>query len=352
MNDTLQRDTPTEIETKRTLRRWLFRAALAAFAAALAGFWWTHGKYYADIGNHFKYASIGPTIRSAVFRGTCGKLCPSCSRNTSRTMRTPPPISAGERVMLNSAFCSKPIASCRSASRNALSWVWNWWDSITPSATPGAVASLPGPMRSWCWGCRPTLSICRATSGFSSTVPRIALHGRSCHGSFEQPSEPLRAALLPASYPGLSGQRPRNERSSITGKRSPHFGPGRVDTFTPYKRLYFDLPAGQHVGTADFPSLWNQRPRIGMNLHWDGNNTSVEERNLSMPWGLGSSPRLWTSVPKIESLNGSWTSALRHILNPSTRHWRRMAERSTAGTVPTAMVARQLTDSRMTRWAT
>jgi mono/diheme cytochrome c family protein len=70
----------------------------------------------------------------------------------------------------------------------------------------------------------------------------------------------------------------------------PKFGPGRIDTFTPYKRLFFpDLPvsAGDPVGTADFPSLWNQRPRQGMHLHWDGNNESVDERNISAALGAG-----------------------------------------------------------------
>jgi Cytochrome c len=69
--------------------------------------------------------------------------------------------------------------------------------------------------------------------------------------------------------------------------RFPQFGPGRVDTFNPYKRLFFNMDVGQWVGTADFPSLWNQRPREGMNLHWDGNNSSVRERNISAAIGAG-----------------------------------------------------------------
>ena len=41
------------------------------------------------------------------------------------------------------------------------------------------------------------------------------------------------------------------------------------------------------MGNADFPSIWNQGPREGMQLHWDGNNTSVNERNLSAAFGTG-----------------------------------------------------------------
>ena len=71
----------------------------------------------------------------------------------------------------------------------------------------------------------------------------------------------------------------------------PLAGPGRIDTFGPYKVLFFDLPVGSDHGTADFPSLWNQRMRQGMELHWDGNNSSVDERNISASIGAGVTPR-------------------------------------------------------------
>ena len=71
-------------------------------------------------------------------------------------------------------------------------------------------------------------------------------------------------------------------------ERRPPQGPGRVDTFNPYKRMFqFDLAADTSVGTADLPSLWNQRMRQGMWLHWDGNNNSVDERNKSAAIGAG-----------------------------------------------------------------
>ncbi len=75
----------------------------------------------------------------------------------------------------------------------------------------------------------------------------------------------------------------------------PTWGRGRVDTFNPYKSLQFNwnltaLPRDELIGASDFPSLWNQRPREGMHLHWDGNNTSVDERNLSASLGAGVTP--------------------------------------------------------------
>ncbi|MBP7146248.1 MAG: c-type cytochrome [Acidobacteria bacterium] len=76
--------------------------------------------------------------------------------------------------------------------------------------------------------------------------------------------------------------------------REPDCGPGRVDTFNPPKVLLNfrmdDLPPEEWVGLCDFPSIWNQGPREGMQLHWDGNNTSVEERNRSAAFGTGATP--------------------------------------------------------------
>ena len=79
--------------------------------------------------------------------------------------------------------------------------------------------------------------------------------------------------------------------------RQADWGPGRVDTFNPYKAIQFNFPMdAAHVsdvalnGAADFPAIWQQRPRDGMHLHWDGNNTSVDERNLSAALGAGVTP--------------------------------------------------------------
>jgi hypothetical protein len=74
----------------------------------------------------------------------------------------------------------------------------------------------------------------------------------------------------------------------------PAWGPGRVDTFNPYKVIQFHekfvgLTETEKVGVSDFPSIYNQRPRgdQNMELHWDGNNPSLQERNLSAALGAG-----------------------------------------------------------------
>jgi len=87
----------------------------------------------------------------------------------------------------------------------------------------------------------------------------------------------------------------RNRIAPLLGDAVPRWGRGRVDTFNPYKAIQFNwaldrLPASELLGASDFPSLWNQQPREGLQLHWDGNNDSVDERNLSAGLGAGITP--------------------------------------------------------------
>lgn len=84
----------------------------------------------------------------------------------------------------------------------------------------------------------------------------------------------------------------------------PPQGPGRVDTFNPYKvMLGLDIGTDRTVGTVDLPSIWNQRMREGLWLHWDGNNDSVTERNKSAAIGAGATPESLdlASMARIES---------------------------------------------------
>ena len=84
----------------------------------------------------------------------------------------------------------------------------------------------------------------------------------------------------------------------------PPQGPGRVDTFDPYKAPFgFDMKSDPTVGTADLPPLFNQRVRASMWLHWDGNTNAVEENGTraapARPRTRSTCP-LWTA-----SRNGS-----------------------------------------------
>ncbi|WP_419863152.1 cytochrome c [Candidatus Poriferisodalis sp.] len=93
-----------------------------------------------------------------------------------------------------------------------------------------------------------------------------------------------RFVVIPQTRSGLLEEDSRFEWMT----QFPDFGPGRVDTFNPYKFGIHEI-ADNHprVGTADFPPLWNQALKEGMWLHWDGNNDSVAERNRSAAIGAG-----------------------------------------------------------------
>lgn len=106
----------------------------------------------------------------------------------------------------------------------------------------------------------------------------------------------------------------------------PPQGPGRVDTFNPYKPLLgLDIATDRSIGTVDLPSLWNQRVRRGLWLHWDGNNDSVEERNKSAAIGAGATPKSLdlASLNRIEQ----WIDVLQAPDYPADRvDWSRIPE--------------------------
>jgi mono/diheme cytochrome c family protein len=116
----------------------------------------------------------------------------------------------------------------------------------------------------------------------------------------------------------------RAEQNAWFGDRPPQ-GPGRVDTFNPYKRMFgFDLKADTSVGTADLPPLFNQRPRRGLWLHWDGNNDLVEERNKSAAIGAGATPES-LDLASLDRI-AQWTLDLKPPAFPAARIDRAKAE--------------------------
>ena len=70
----------------------------------------------------------------------------------------------------------------------------------------------------------------------------------------------------------------------------PTQGPGRTDTFNPTKMVVFGFPDDSSIGTVDLPQIWNQQPREGMWLHWDGDNNAIKERNYAAAMAVGATP--------------------------------------------------------------
>jgi mono/diheme cytochrome c family protein len=101
--------------------------------------------------------------------------------------------------------------------------------------------------------------------------------------------------------------------SRLSFIRFTSWGPGRVDTFNPPKALLgFPMQSAserEKVGTADFPSVWNQQWKESMQLHWDGNNTRVDERNLSAGFGTGATPTTLDKEKILRTAAFLWSEA-------------------------------------------
>ncbi|HEX5725319.1 MAG TPA: hypothetical protein VFX98_07620 [Longimicrobiaceae bacterium] len=113
-----------------------------------------------------------------------------------------------------------------------------------------------------------------------------------------------RAFVIPAFRTGLLEQRDLLGYQYVPGHT--RGGPGRVDTFGAYKVSIYrfpaaELPAKELTGVADLPSIWNQAPREGLPLHWDGNNHSLMERNFSAAFGAGATPAT-VDIPSLERI--------------------------------------------------
>jgi mono/diheme cytochrome c family protein len=93
-------------------------------------------------------------------------------------------------------------------------------------------------------------------------------------------------------------------------KGRPRFGPGRLDTPNSLKRL-IGLPIPQDsVGTVEFPSVWNQRARLGKYEHWNANNPSLQERDHITAVIAGATTR------SIDSAELAWVEAWLKDLPP------------------------------------
>jgi mono/diheme cytochrome c family protein len=91
------------------------------------------------------------------------------------------------------------------------------------------------------------------------------------------------------------------------------FGPGRVDTFSRHKVQFgFEVDEGTAYGIVDFPSVWYQDLRDGLYLHWDGNNNSLFERNISAALTSGVTEES-VNLPNLEGV-AEW---LRHLPPPA-----------------------------------
>ena len=255
---------------------------------------------HADPAEHFKYGSLGgernmgfPYWLFQVLPEVCPDLLPGKGYASLGFITEPGhdlPVGMSQRrhlgldrVFLNCAVCHS--ATVRTA----------------PDAAPRLVLGMPANQLDL-MGFQKFVQACVNDRRFTpaQVVPRIAEKAGGLSPLDRHLVYPLAIHLMRDGVAGLIG------RLRFIHLQEP-WGPGRVDTFNSAKGIFMapfeQLPRDELIGVSDFPAIWNQARKEGMQLHWDGNNTSVRERNLSAAFGAGALPRLidYAAMARIES---------------------------------------------------
>jgi mono/diheme cytochrome c family protein len=268
-------------------RRWVAGTSGTALAALIFA-WSASGQTAADIVAEFKYGSVGTEetvgvpywvwrVLPEVFPDKLPNRPGNGYARLGFVYETPTsdlPVGASRsgglipRVGLNCATCH--VGTYRTA----------------PGAAPTIVLGMPAHQMDL-QGYARFLSAVAKDPRFNADTLIAAMKKHPEFGFFD--SVVYRLLAIRRTREGILE---RDPRIAWFDKRPPQ-GPGRVDTFNPYKSMFaaatrFDTD--DTVGTVDLPSLWNQRIRQGLWLHWDGNNNSVDERNKSAAIGAGATP--------------------------------------------------------------
>jgi len=277
--------TPVEVAERRRVRIVLL-IILAIVVVIAAYLYWTFNPNrpvdYADIQEHFKYGSIGsepangiPYWIFKVLPDMFPEKLPGKGLASLGLIEEPGhdlPVGFSmrrvivDRVGLNCGVCHTGTVR------------------DTPTSERRVIVGMPA-NRLELENYIRFLSACALDPRFTADNVMTAIKARTRLGPIEGY---IYRAAVPLAREALIEQ---GNRLSFINSR-PDWGPGRVDTFNPYKAIQFHWPMDHDdsIGTSDYPSIWNQRPREGMQLHWDGNNTSVEERNKSAALGAGVTP--------------------------------------------------------------
>ena len=291
---------PAELYRKRWVRILAVLLAIPTVLAIVFGLylWQRFGAdratEYADIEDHFKYGSTGGEHVSGlpywIFQAlpqVCGLPGGYASLGFIYEEGRDLPIGMSKRhhqgidkTFLNCAVCH--VSTVRD----------------TPSSKPRVYLGMPA-MQLDIMGFEKFLFNCAKSEKFASefVVPearRVAQANGQDLGLLD------RYLVYPVAV-ALMRERLLMLRDRFLPLQTEKWGPGRVDTWNSAKAglsfVISALPEHERRGAVDFPSIWNQRQRKRrddgqpMQLHWTGNNRSVEERNLSAAFGTGTTPR-------------------------------------------------------------
>lgn len=238
---------------------------------------------YADIEDHFKYGSIGGETVNGIPYWILRVLPVMFSDKLPGEGYTSLGFIQEPDQDLPIGFSQSKIGFNRVAQNCATCHVGSLRD--TPESKPQIISAMPSN----------TVNL----EGYIRFASEVALDKRftakemmpqiEAMGANLNPLEKLiyRYIAIPQTRDALIAQ---GSQFAFLNRQSA-YGPGRVDTFSSYKTRQFAFPSDRLEekeinGIADFPSVWQQKPREGMQLHWDGNNRSVNERNNSAALAL------------------------------------------------------------------
>ncbi|ARN80254.1 c-type cytochrome [Methylocystis bryophila] len=289
-------DPPTPVESrlaKKRLVRWLVIAALALLGVYYLVFVNQYVIAYENDVDHFKHGSIGSEVANGVptlvLRALPvmykNELGPGGYRKFGLLYETPNaelPIGFSRRVVqgverawLNCAVCH--VGTYRLAAADPPKYLYG---------APANNLRLQEFSK--------FLLGVGADPGFTADSLIAAINSPEVGGRLNFVEEAIYRHIV---YPRVRDALQELGKKLSFLNRQNDWGPGRVDTFNPYKAIQFGQSLDErHItneelnGSSDYPSIWRQRPREGLFLHWDGNNSSVDERNLSAALGAGVTP--------------------------------------------------------------
>lgn len=286
MNATKDELTAVDIVERRDSRRWTIAFGVIAVLVVIAiSFALQISRInkpvgYANDEMYFRYGSIGSDVVGVpywVFR-VMPEICPTdlpggyASLGVIQEPGMPTPIGFSMRRIGPVDIVGPNCALCHTASVRA-----------TPTSDPMIVTTAPAHQLNL-MGYFKFLFACGRSPDFTAGNVLSAISKYQSLGLFDRLT--YRFVVMPQLRTALAEKGAKFD-SIIAGR--PDWGPGRVDTFNPYKVLVFnlDMKNDTSIGTARFMSIWNQAEQEGIWHHWDGNNDSLDERNLSAAIGAG-----------------------------------------------------------------
>jgi mono/diheme cytochrome c family protein len=289
MTATTAPETPVQAETRARRRKLWFWALLAVFLVGTYLFWRIvpePAEEYSDIREHYKYGSTGGdnSERGVPYRlwKVLPEMFPEHLPGGGRAGTgydafgmivepgTDRPIGFSKRRVLGLDLVGMNCAICHTGSVRA-----------TPESQRQIVLGMPSNTVDLQAYFR-FLFACALDERFTEDAVMGRIRAQGDLDPYERLAYPRAVRLFREKLLAQKQKVDYWDRPEF-----PRFGSGRIDTFNSVKVLSFDWGPGDAVGTNDFPSIWNQRPRRAMSMHWDGNNGKMEERNISAAIGVG-----------------------------------------------------------------